>query len=102
MPRKKPSESEVLVGTYLYKPEASDKTFVFYGLKSDSDVATVGGGINVVGKGKRLRHPGADPAAGRRAKLYQSLILGVDYKDFKETVGFDAEGQEDIQTPIST
>src|SRR5262249_10569436 len=42
---------EVLVGTYLLRPRASRNVFVFYGVDSNSDVATVGD-TNVVGNGQ--------------------------------------------------
>lgn len=95
----KPSESTVWVGTYILRPEGSDKTFVFYGLHSDSDVATVGS-IESIGKGKVFGTRALIPLPPGDG-LYQSLSLGADYKDFDQTVGFNEAGQEDVQTPIS-
>lgn len=94
-----PSESSVWVATYAFKPERSDKTFAIYGLKSDSDVATVGGDINVIGKGTIIGGRMSMPLAGTES-LYHSLSLGVDYKDFEQAVGFEEDGEESIQTPV--
>ena len=35
-----------------FSPKASDRAFAFYGLSSDSDIATVGGDDAVIGKGQ--------------------------------------------------
>jgi hemolysin activation/secretion protein len=45
-----PDQVRVLVGTYLLRPLSSRNVFAFYGVDSNSDVATVGD-INVLGNG---------------------------------------------------
>jgi hemolysin activation/secretion protein len=93
-------ETSVISASYVLRPKASDKAFAFYALSSDSDIATVGGGVDVIGKGEVYGARAILPLSGSDG-LYHSLSLGVDYKDFDDTVGFDDEGEEDIVTPIS-
>jgi hemolysin activation/secretion protein len=93
-------ETEVIAASYVLRPKASGKAFAFYGLSSDSDIATVGGANNVIGKGEVYGVRAILPL-GSGEGLYHSLALGVDYKDFDETIGFNAPGDDDIVTPIS-
>ncbi|MEQ1801398.1 MAG: POTRA domain-containing protein [Gammaproteobacteria bacterium] len=95
-----PGETEVIAASYVLRPRASGKAFAFYGLSSDSNIAIVGGGINSVGKGDVYGFRAILPLEGGEG-LYHSLALGVDYKDFDETIGFDEEGNDDIVTPIT-
>ncbi len=94
------SETEVIAASYVLRPMASATAFAFYALTSDSDIATVGGDINVIGKGSVYGARAILPLQGSPG-FYQGLQLGVDYKDFDETIGFNTEGDEDIVTPIS-
>lgn len=93
-------DTEVFIATYSLKPKSSPNTFVIYGVKSDSNIATVGGNVNVLGKGEIYGFRAALPLPAGEA-LYHSVLLGLDYKNFDETIGFDAEGMLDIETPIS-
>jgi hemolysin activation/secretion protein len=95
-----PDETEVLAASYVLRPKASGTAFAFYGLTSDSDIATVGGDVSVIGNGKVYGSRAILPLPGGPG-LFHSLQLGVDFKDFDETIGFDAEGEEDIPTPIT-
>ncbi|MBN8279609.1 MAG: ShlB/FhaC/HecB family hemolysin secretion/activation protein [Gammaproteobacteria bacterium] len=94
-----PDETRVIAGSYVLRPRASGAAFAFYGLSSDSDIAVVGGEISSIGKGRVYGARAIVPLAGD--SIYHSLALGVDYKDFDETIGFNAEGEDDIVTPIS-
>ena len=94
------AETEVLAASYVLRPKASGKAFAFYGLSSDSDIATVGSDINVIGKGHVFGARAILPLAGGDG-FFHSLQLGVDFKDFDENIGFNQEGKEDIVTPIS-
>jgi hemolysin activation/secretion protein len=78
----------VLVGTYLLRPLHSRKVFAFYGVDSNSDVATVGD-INVIGNGQTFGARAILPLGGKAWS--DSVVLGVDYKNFNDTVGFGAE-----------
>ena len=94
------AETEVIAASYVLRPKASGSAFAFYALSSDSDIATVGSDINVIGKGHVFGARAILPLAGGQG-LIHSLQLGVDYKDFDETIGFNQEGEEDIVTPIN-
>ena len=95
-----PQETEVLAASYVLRPKASGTAFAFYGLTSNSDIATVGGDISVIGSGQVYGTRAILPLPAGDA-FFHSLQLGVDFKDFGETVGFNAEGEEDIVTPIT-
>jgi hemolysin activation/secretion protein len=80
-----PQESQVFVATYV-APLASGNTLAAYWVKSNTDVSTVGG-ISSLGNGTifGLRYVlPLRPLPG----LFHSLSLGVDYKDFKDSVQF--------------
>lgn len=94
-----PDETRVYALTYVARPEDWQTSLVFYGVINDSDIATFGGDINVIGQGTVLGFRAVVPLPGDLG-FYQSFSAGFDYKDFKDQVGFDAEGEEDITTPI--
>lgn len=80
-------DAKVFFGSYL-APLGDDFSLLFNGLKSDSNVATVGG-VGVVGAGKSFGVRGVwtlpspdDP----QNSLYQSFTAGIDYKRFRNTV----------------
>jgi hemolysin activation/secretion protein len=89
-------ESQVLSSTYVWPMENGDY-LAAYGVFSNSDVAAVGD-INVIGDGKigglRYIRP-LRPGKG----FFHSLTLGVDYKDFGETLVL--QGADSFNTPIS-
>ncbi len=89
-------EVKVLSGTYVAPLPDSDKLLVFYGVKSDSDVASLGT-LGVIGKGTILGARGIMPLPGSE-RMYHSLNLGLDYKDLEDTVRLDGAG--DLVTPI--
>jgi len=91
-------ETDVWAASYAWKPRGSDKTFVIYGVDSDSDVATVAD-LSVIGNGQVLGGQFIWPLRPTE-NLYQGVTLGVAWKDFEEVIGFDAEGEDDIVTPI--
>ena len=95
-----PGETQVLAGSYVIRPKASGNAFAFYALSSDSNIAIVGGDINVIGKGQVYGARAILPLPGGEGFLH-SLQLGVDFKDFDEVLGFNVEGEEDIVTPIT-
>lgn len=96
-----PSEVKVFSGTYLFRPEIWDLLVVLYAVKSASDVTATGGGgagVGVIGNGlitgARVIKP--LPTVGR---VFQNLTLGLDYKDFTDTVS--PVGGTGFETPIS-
>ena len=87
------NEVRVLSSTYLI-PRLNGDYFAAYGVISDSDIAAVGD-VNVIGRGyilgARYIHP-----LPLLENYYHSATVGVDYKDFDESVnlsgipGFDS------------
>lgn len=76
-------DAKVLFGSYL-APLSDDFSLLFNGLKSDSNVATVGG-VGVVGAGKSFGVRGVWTLPSPD-DLYQSFTAGIDYKRFQNTV----------------
>lgn len=96
-----PSEVKVFSGTYLFRPDLWDLLVVLYGVKSASDVTSLGssgGGVGVIGNGiiagTRVIKP--LPTVER---VFHNLTVGLDYKDFKDTVS--PVGGTGFETPIS-
>lgn len=89
-------ESRVVSGTYTLPVGDDDAVLALYALRSRSDVAAIGA-LNVVGNGTLLgaRHVMPLPA---RPGFVHSLTLGVDRKDFAETVVL--LGADSLSTPI--
>jgi hemolysin activation/secretion protein len=89
------NEVQVYSGNYLMRFDESDILLALYGVHSKSNVATVGG-INILGNatifGARLIKP--LPAVDN---YFHSVSLGVDYKDFGQTVDFG----DKFKTPIT-
>jgi hemolysin activation/secretion protein len=90
------NEVKVISATYVI-PRMNGDYFAAYGVISKSDIAAVGD-VNVVGNGyiagARYIHP-----LPLVENFYHSLTLGVDYKDFKESVSL--LGSDGFKTPIS-
>jgi hemolysin activation/secretion protein len=91
-----PEESRVLVATYV-APLASGNTLALYGVKSDTDVTTVGG-INSLGKGVILGLRYILPLRPLPG-VFHSLSLGMDYKDYQDSVLFGSS--QDSNMPIT-
>ena len=80
-----PKDAEVFSASYLARFEDIDwLTALVYGVKSSSDVATVGG-MNVVGPGEIIgaRAVMTLPA---RENFFHTLSAGMDYKHFDQTM----------------
>jgi hemolysin activation/secretion protein len=95
----KTEEVQVLIGSYLLpSPWNAKNTLALYGVWSDSSTAS-SDDIRVIGKGQIFgaRSIMALPAC----KTYNhNLTVGLDYKDFQETVGL-GEDQSGGKTPIT-
>jgi hemolysin activation/secretion protein len=91
-----PKDAMVISGSYLARTDIDWLNVLIYGLKSDSNVATVGG-ANVVGPGQVIggRAVITLPSKG---ELFHTLSLGVDYKDFKQTL---ALASDSFDSPVS-
>jgi hemolysin activation/secretion protein len=88
-------EVKVLSANYLMRFDGSDALMAFYAVRSKSSVASIGG-INILGDGTifgvRLIKP--LPSVDN---YYHSISLGLDYKDFGQTVVFGSS----FDTPIT-
>lgn len=88
-------DAKVMFGSYLARFHGSDFSLLINALKSDSDVATVGG-VNVLGKGRTLGLRGLWTLPGDE-ELYQSFSAGVDYKHYRTSVLLEEGG---FETPL--
>ncbi|MCP5279952.1 MAG: ShlB/FhaC/HecB family hemolysin secretion/activation protein [Thiobacillus sp.] len=89
-------ESKVLSATYVW-PMANGNYLAAYGVLSESDVASVGD-VNVVGNGLIAGLRYILPLRSRPG-YFHTLTLGMDFKDFDETVKL--QGTDSANTPIS-
>jgi hemolysin activation/secretion protein len=89
-------ESKVLSATYVW-PMDNGNYLAAYGVVSESDVAAVGD-VNVIGNGAIAGLRYILPLRSRPG-YFHTLTLGVDYKDFDETVTL--LGADSSNTPIS-
>ena len=93
-----PAQVQVWSGTYVLPLFNTDMRLALYGVDSSSNIAFAGT-TTMIGAGSiygaRLIKPFA--ALGNYA---HSATLGVDYKDFKESIGF-ANASSKIDTPIT-
>jgi hemolysin activation/secretion protein len=84
-----PADARVFSASYLARFGASPWSLLGYTVRSDSEVAAIGG-FNVIGNGSLsgLRLIRALPAD---AGFFHSLSIGADYKDFKEDTLFGGD-----------
>ena len=92
-----PDNVQVFSGTYVFKIPETLWTMAFYGVGTNSDVATVGT-LGVVGSG-RIFGVRATRSLAARGNLFQGITLGLDYKDFDESIALT--GADSLNTPIS-
>lgn len=92
-------EVQVAAGSYvLPSPLNRDHILALYGVWSDSDTA-FGEGFQVIGKGQLIGARYVTPLRGYG--LYEhNLTVGLDYKDFDETTGFE-DGSQVSSTPAT-
>jgi hemolysin activation/secretion protein len=89
----RPSDAEVFSGSYLARVENVDwLNVLFYGVKSSSDVAIVGG-TSIVGPGQ-IFGSRAVMTLPARENFFQTLSVGIDYKHFDQTVSQAGNGFE--------
>ncbi|QPF84591.1 ShlB/FhaC/HecB family hemolysin secretion/activation protein [Bradyrhizobium genosp. L] len=84
------SDAEVFSASYLARTDFDWLNFLTYGVKSSSDVATVGG-TNVIGPGEIIGER-AVMTLPTREGLFHTLSAGIDYKHFDQTVNLGTDG----------
>jgi len=87
---------KVFSATYLYKLEQSDNLLAFYGVRSRSNISTIGE-LTVIGDGDILGVRAIIPFEAQR-NYYHNATFGIDYKNFKESLSFD--NADSMDTPI--
>lgn len=93
----RPSDAEVFSGSYLARVENVDwLNVLFYGVKSSSDVAIVGG-TSIVGPGQ-IFGSRAVMTLPARENFFQTLSVGIDYKHFDQTV---AQAGTGFESPVT-
>jgi hemolysin activation/secretion protein len=88
----RPNDAEVFSGSYLARTGVDWLSVLVYGVKSSSDVATVGG-TNIVGPGQIVGSRAVITLPGRD-NFFQTLSVGLDYKHFDQTVNLAGSGFE--------
>jgi hemolysin activation/secretion protein len=81
----RPDDAQVFSGSYLARlPDLDWLSFLTYAVKSNSNVATVGG-TNVVGPGQIVGERAVITLPSREG-FFHTLSVGLDYKHFDQTV----------------
>jgi hemolysin activation/secretion protein len=89
----RPDDAEVFSASYLAHVENVDwLSVLFYGVKSSSNVATVGG-TNIVGPGQIFGGRAVITLPGKD-NFFHTLSVGLDYKHFDQTVALGGSGFE--------
>jgi hemolysin activation/secretion protein len=85
----RPGDAEVFSASYLARiPQIDWLSLMVYGVKSSSNVASVGG-TNIIGPGEIIGGR-AVMTLPSRENMFQTLSVGVDYKHFDQTVALGA------------
>jgi len=90
------AQVQVFSANYLFRLPDSNTIFAFYGVRSRSDIAVVGG-TNVLGDANIFGARAIFPLRAKGAFTH-SFVLGADYKDFLENLQV-GQGQA-VRTPI--
>ncbi len=92
-----PKDAQVFSGSYLARLDNVDwLSLLFYGVDSNSNVATVGG-TNIVGPGQIVGGRGVITLPSRD-NLFHTLSVGLDYKHFDQTVSL---GSDSFASPVT-
>ncbi len=87
----RPGDAEVFSGSYLaHIPDVDWLSFLLYGVKSASNVATVGG-TNIVGPGEIIGGRAVITLPSRE-NFFHTLSAGLDFKHFDQTVNLAGSG----------
>lgn len=96
-----PEQSQVFVGTYLARFEASPVSLLANYIRSDSAVSTIGG-INVLGNGEIVGLRLFVPIDGTE-NVFPTATLGVDCKRFRNRTALpdSGQGEQSFATPVT-
>ena len=95
----KTEEVQVMAGSYMFPAPWSDENMlVLYAIWSDSETA-FGEGFQVVGKGNIFGARYVIPLPAYKTYAH-NITIGIDYKDFDETIGFQNE-EGGTKTPVT-
>lgn len=90
-------DAEVFSGSYLARvPNVEWLNLLVYGVKSNSDVASVGG-TNIIGPGQIIGGRAVMTLPSREG-LFHTLSVGLDYKHFDQTVQL---GSDAFSSPVT-
>ncbi|WP_349644587.1 MULTISPECIES: ShlB/FhaC/HecB family hemolysin secretion/activation protein [unclassified Bradyrhizobium] len=93
----RPNDAQVFSGSYLARvPDLDWLSLLFYAVKSNSNVATIGG-ANVIGPGQ-IFGGRAVMTLPTRDSLFHTLSVGIDYKHFDQTMRL---GQDGYNSPVT-
>jgi hemolysin activation/secretion protein len=94
-----PDEVSAFAASYVMPPIWNrDHILALYGVASDSNIA-FGTGFQTVGKGFVVGLRNVIPLQSQK-KYSHSVSIGLDYKDFDDTLSFE-DGNDEIITPIT-
>lgn len=79
-------------------PTAGGSAWAFYGVRSKSDVATVGD-LDVIGNGDIYGMRWVGPLPGSDIRFFHSLSAGIDYKDFGQDLVL--QGSDALSSPVT-
>jgi len=95
-----PKEVQVVGGSYvLPAPWNEDHEIALFAIWSDSDTA-FGEGFTIIGNGEIFGARYVIPLPPYRLYAH-NITVGLDYKNFNESVGFTTESGETTETPIT-
>jgi len=89
----RPKDAEVVSLSYLARiPDVDWLSFLTYAVKSNSNVATIGG-LDVIGPGEIVGERAVITLPSREG-LFHTLSAGIDYKHFAQTTRLGGDGFE--------
>jgi len=92
-----PSQVQVISGSYYAPLGYSRTSLLAYVVNSNTDVATVGG-LTVLGNGLTVGGRMIRTLGGSPPGVVQSLMFGVDYKDYLDQIGLVDPGSGELLT----
>lgn len=92
-----PGQVQAVSGSYYAPIGYSRTSLLAYAVRSNTDVATLGG-LTVIGEGTNIGGRIIHTLAGSPAGVVQSVMLGADYKDYFDQIGLVDPATEELLT----